>query len=55
MKVFTKLDLKTLSDEEIYQKTVDAININDRKEIKEYGYTIQAKSLVKGMEDMENF
>ena len=52
VKVFTKLDLKTLSDEEIYQKTVDAININDRKEIKEYGYTIQAKSLVKGMEDM---
>lgn len=50
VKVFSKEDLKELSDEEIYQKTCESINVNDRLEQEKYNYKLKSKGLVEGLE-----
>ncbi len=52
VKVLTKEELSTLSDEEIYNKVKESIDVNDHEEVEKYHYQLKAKSLVAGMERM---
>ncbi len=52
IKVFNKEELTQLTDEELYEKTIASISVDDRKVIKQLGYKIRSKALVAGLEDM---
>lgn len=52
IKLFNKEDLKTLSDDEIYQKAYSSIDIVDRNEVDKYHYNLDKKDLLLGIEDM---
>lgn len=50
IKVFSKEELKTLSDEELYIRTCKSIDINDRLEQSIYNYKLKSKGLAEGLE-----
>lgn len=50
VKVFDKEELKTLSDDEIYRRVCNSINVNDRLEQPIYKYKLKSKGLVEGLE-----
>ncbi len=52
VKVLNKEDLNVLSEEEMYNRLYDSINIIDRKEVDKYGYNLKPKNLLLGIEDM---
>lgn len=52
VKVLDKSAYATMSDDEIYEKAINAININDRKEVDIYNYHLAKDGLVEGIEDM---
>ena len=51
-KLFDKNEIKSLSEEEIYQKVYDSIDIVDRNEVDKYKYNLKSKNLILGIEDM---
>lgn len=52
VKVIDKKELETLSDDEIYKRTYDAINVNDRQEQSKYNYQLHSQGLIEGIEDI---
>lgn len=50
VKVLDKNELDTLSDEEVYKKTCDAIDICDRNEVRRFHYHLKSEGLMEGME-----
>lgn len=52
VKVLSKEDLKTLSDEEIYRLVCESINVNDRLEQEKYNYNLKSKGLAEGLENI---
>lgn len=52
VKVVSKEQLTQLSDDEIYQKLLDSINIIDREEVNKYHYHLKPKNLLLGINDM---
>lgn len=52
VKVFDKENIKTLSDEELYDGVIKAIDINDRESQKTNHYVIKTKDLTKGLDNV---
>ena len=52
VKVLDKAELKSLSDDDIYNKIYSSIDVVDRNEVKKYNYNLQTKDLLLGIEDM---
>lgn len=50
VKLFSKEDLKTLTDDELYEKTCKTIDVNDRLEQPIYQYNLKSKGLAEGLE-----
>ena len=52
VKVLSKEEIKTLTDEEIYQRACASIDINDRLEQPKYNYKLKSKGLIEGLESI---
>ncbi len=52
VKVLTKDEIKTLSDDEIYKRACESIDIVDRLEQPIYNYKLKSKGLIEGIESI---
>lgn len=50
-KVLTKEEIASLSDQEVYQKIVDALNVSDHVYREENNYKIKSKHIIEGLEN----
>ena len=51
-KLFSKEDLKQLSEDELYDNIYQTLDIVDRREVDKYKYNLKPKNLIVGIEDM---
>lgn len=52
VKVLEKDKIKSLSDEEVYNKVIESINVCDRNDQKKNHYIIKSKDLIKGLDNV---
>lgn len=51
-KVLTKEEIASMTDEEVYQKVVEALNVSEHEYRKENGYLVKSKNIIEGLENV---